>query len=442
MPDDDKTTRREDNRALPEEESAMRNGSCGGPIKPGMTESGAADGEAGDPSVDDADVILSDSEWEALVAREDLFDGSDWELELEAVLALDLDDLPLSDAEWAALAARYAAPFRAALIETETPEAFIERGINVGIDERLVGDLALHTFQARVEGAVGKNGERCRTSFHPSGPAKPAGPSLPETAIRCLGSKGLKPSGYWAEVWDEEHALADTVSRMARDDLLVAIYSMLMGALNEGVTQAGFAAALTSGLAERGWAPPPAGSGVPARLARIYDSNLRVARMAGQWEHIRQHQSEMPYLLYQVGPSPVRWEPHRHWEGLILPVDDEFWEYACPPNGFGCKCRVLQLTSAEADRLEHDGIAGNNRQTIEPMGAGASEERTIRVSRERPPRRVVDWTIPSTGKTTRVTIGIDPGWDYHPGRERPAGVRYAFNQHVSRLVDAVCPETT
>ena len=462
MPDGDRTTGREGNRALPEEKSAIQSGSGGGPIEPRTAGFGAGDGEGGNHPVDDADVSLSDAEWEALVAREDLSDGSDWEQELEAVLALDLDELPLSDAEWAALAARYAAPFRAALVETVTPEAFLERGFEASFDERLVGDLALHAFQARVEGAVGTDGERRRMSFRSPGSAKPAGSSLletatrrlgaviawaafnifrisslPQTAIRCLGSKGLKPSGYWTEVWDEEHALADTVLRMARDDLLVAIYSMLMGALDEGVTQAEFAAALISGLAERGWAPPPAGRGVPARLARIHDSHLRVARAAGQWERIRQHQSEMPYLLYQVGPSPVHWEPHRHWEGLILPVDDEFWEYAYPPNGFGCKCRVLQLTAAEADRLEHDGIAGKNRQTVERKGAGASEERTIRVSRERPPRRVVDWTIPSTGMTTQVTIGIDPGWDHHPGRERPQGVRHAFSQHVSRLVNTV-----
>ena len=468
MPDDDRTTGREDDRALPEEESAMRSGSCDGPIKPRTAESGAMDGKGGNHPVDDADVLLSDAEWEALAAREDLSDGSDWEQEREAVLALDLDELPLSGAEWAALAARYAAPFRAALVETGTPEAFFDRGIEVDFDERLVDDFALHAFQARVEGAVGTDEERRRTSFLSPGSAKPAGPSLPETAtrrlgaaiawaafkifrnsslpgtaIRCLGSKGLKPSGYWTEVWDEEQALADTVLRMTRGDLLAEIYSMLMGALAEGVTQAEFAAALTAGLAERGWAPPPDGGGVPARLARIHDSHLRVARAAGQWERIRRNQSEMPYLLYQVGPSPARWEPHRHWEGLILPVDDEFWEYASPPNGFGCKCRVLQLTAAEADRLEHGGTAGKNRQTVEGKEAGAaSEERTIRVSRERPPRRVVDWTIPSTGVRTQVTIGIDPGWDHHPGRERPHGVRYAWSQHVSRLVDAVCPETT
>ena len=437
MPDDDRTTEREDGRALPEAESAMSSGSCNGLIEPRTTESGATDGEGGNRPVDGVDVSLSDAEWEALAAREDLSEGLGWEQEREAVLALDLDELPLSDAEWEALAARYAAPFRAALVEAGTPEAFLERGIEASFDERLVGDLALHAFQARVEGAVGTDGERRRMSFRSPGSAKPAGSSLPQTAIRCLGSKGLEPSGYWTEVWDEEHALAYTVLGMARDDLLVAIYSMLMGALDEGVTQAEFAAALISGLAERGWAPPPAGRGVPARLARIHDSHLRVARAAGQWERIRQHQSEMPYLLYQIGPSPVHWEPHRHWEGLILPVDDEFWEYAYPPNGFGCKCRVLQLTAAEADRLEHDGIAGKNRQTIERKGAGASEERTIRVSRERPPRRVVDWTIPSTGMTTQVTIGIDPGWDHHPGRERSYGVHYALNQHVSRFVDTV-----
>ena len=171
MPDDDRMTGREGDRALPEERSAMRSGSCGRPNEPWTAGPGAADGEGGGHPADDADVLLSDAEWEALAAREDLSDGSDWQREREAVLALDLDELPLSDAEWAALAARYVAPFRAPLIETGTPEAFLERGIEVGFDERLVDDFALHAFQARRQG-----GRRLRRT-HDTGLARTAAPA-------------------------------------------------------------------------------------------------------------------------------------------------------------------------------------------------------------------------------------------------------------------------
>ena len=46
-------------------------------------------------------------------------------------------------------------------------------------------------------------------------------PPLPEAALRYLGSKGLQPSGYWTDVWREEHALSFIAARMGRDDLLV-----------------------------------------------------------------------------------------------------------------------------------------------------------------------------------------------------------------------------
>ena len=51
----------------------------------------------------------------------------------------------------------------------------------------------------------------------------------------------------------------------------------------------------------------------------------------------------------------------------------------------------------------------------------------------RPPRRVVDWTIPSTGKVTQVTIGTDPGRDHHPGRERSqySGMKFPFLENFA-----------
>ena len=43
------------------------------------------------------------------------------------------------------------------------------------------------------------------------------------------------------------------------------------------------------------------------------------------------------------------------------------------------------------------------------------------------------------GRVEKVSAGVRrrTGWDYYPGRERPQGVRHAFSQHVSRLVNTV-----
>ena len=265
-------------------------------------------------------------------------------------------------------------------------------------------------------------------------------PPLPEAAIRYLGSRGLKPSGHWTDVWREEHALAFTAARMGQNDLLVATHRALITARAEGMTQKAFVASLGPRLVEMGWAPPPTGGDVPTRLARIYDTNMRTANAAGQWDRIQRVKDAMPFLLYQPGPSLVHREDHRQWWGLILPVDDEFWTWAYPPNGFGCKCHVRQITEAEADRLEKDGIEYKQQRTIGADGKTITyEDRTVTVTRERPARRRAEWTNPATGEVMRITEGIDPSFDYNPGRHRPEGVRAALGRHVRGLVDALCP---
>ena len=111
-----------------------------------------------------------------------------------------------------------------------------------------------------------------------------------------------------------------------------------------------------------------------------------------------------------------------------------------PPNGFGCKCHVRQITEAEADRLAKDGLRYTGQRTIGVDGKTITyEDRTIQVTRERPARRRGEWMNPATGEVMRITEGIDPGFDYNPGRHRPAGVRAALSRHVRGLVDAICP---
>ena len=263
-------------------------------------------------------------------------------------------------------------------------------------------------------------------------------PPLPEAAIRYLGSKGLRPSGHWTDVWREEHALAFTAARMGQDNLLVATHRALIQARAEGMTQKQFVAELASRLVKMGWAPPPTGGDVPSRLARIYDTNMRTANAAGQWDRIQRVKDAMPFLLYQLGPSLVHRYQHLQWEGIIRPVDDPFWEWADPPNGFGCKCHVRQITEAEADRLEKDGIELTQQRTIGADGSITYEDRTVKVTRERPARRREWWTNPATGEVMRVTKGIDPSFDYNPGRHRPEGVRAALSRHVRGLVDLKC----
>lgn len=82
---------------------------------------------------------------------------------------------------------------------------------------------------------------------------------------------------------------------------------------------------------------------------------------------------------------------------MILPADDPFWRTHFPPNGWGCKCTVRQITRRERERLL----------------SSASEEKFY--SAERPVIEMKPFVNRRTGEVTYVPDGIDPGWHTNPG---------------------------
>ena len=123
---------------------------------------------------------------------------------------------------------------------------------------------------------------------------------------------------------------------------------------------------------------------------------MRAARAAGQWERVQRTKRALPHLLYRLGPSREHREEHVGWNGVLLPADDPWWHDHLPPNGWGCKCWVRQVSEAERERL---------------LGSG-------RIIADRPPRDEIEWTNPRTGETLRIDRGLDPSWAGNPGRDR------------------------
>ncbi|MDE2904555.1 MAG: phage minor head protein [Acidobacteriota bacterium] len=224
----------------------------------------------------------------------------------------------------------------------------------------------------------------------------PAG-VLPKGALRYLRTKRRRPSGHWTDVWREEHAVAFTVAQMAQDAMLAEVHQGLLQALRKGETLETFEARLEPWLRRRGWAPKGRGGDIPTRLRRIYNTNLRTARAAGQWDRISRNADLLPYLIYELGPSEEHREEHAAWAGLCLKVDDPFWNTHYPPNGWGCKCQVRQVAAP-------------------PEG-----------TRTKAPKvEYREWANPATGEARLVAVGIDPGWDYHIGARRTLGVNAAL----------------
>jgi len=242
----------------------------------------------------------------------------------------------------------------------------------------------------------------------------------PESAVAFLEQKGLVVGFAWQDVWQEAHDQAFTVAKMLDTDLLGDVHEMVTRYIEEGRTTAEFVRDLKPELVRRGWwgraemVDPETGErrtvqlGSPRRLRVIFETNVKASYAAGHWAEIEATAQDAPYLMYDAIDDGRTRPEHAAWDGTVLRWDDPWWRTHYPPNGWNCRCGVIQLDADELAELGKDG----------PDKA--------------PAVRTYEWTNPRTGETVRVPEGIDPGWAYHPGRTRAAEVRRVMAEKLDR----------
>lgn len=75
------------------------------------------------------------------------------------------------------------------------------------------------------------------------------------------------------------------------------------------------------------------------------------AAAAERWTGFQENADLYPNLEWRTaGDSDVRPE-HARLDGLILPINDPFWNSHTPPLGFGCRCEVIQ-TDEKVNKTE------------------------------------------------------------------------------------------
>lgn len=251
-----------------------------------------------------------------------------------------------------------------------------------------------------------------RLALHAEG-ADP-GP-VPPGVLEWLRRRGLAAEDV-DELWRAEHPFAASAAAVMREDVRAAVHAEVDGALAAGQGYDEFAREFRAKMLVRGWLAPEGirdprtgellFAEVPRRLAGVFEANVRVAAAAGQWDRIQASAATHPYLLYQNGPSLEHRPEHVAWAGTLLPIEHEFWRTHFPPNGFNCKCFVRTVSEATLTRLRERGFVG-------PRG----ERLPIRETA--PTITYVDYRHPATGALLRVPKGIDRGWDFNAGLDRP-----------------------
>lgn len=236
----------------------------------------------------------------------------------------------------------------------------------------------------------------------------------PPEVVRYFDDKGLKPSFNWRDVWGQEHAYAFTVAKATKLDVLSTLRDSISKAIKDGTPYDAWAKDLEPELKRLGWwgkkpmTDPQTGDvitaqlGSPRRLKTIYWANTRTARAAGAWERAQRTKRVLPYFVYRLGPSERHRPHHAALEGVILSVDDIHLNYWFPPNGWGCKCWLRQISQAEAERLL--GLTNDNGEPL--------------YTTEMPDVPMKTYVNKRTGETAEIPEGIDPGWHTNPGLAR------------------------
>lgn len=239
----------------------------------------------------------------------------------------------------------------------------------------------------------------------------------PQDAIDWFASKQLTPSFDYRDVYREEHAYAFVVAKVMQIDVLQTIRDDLIKSLKDGGTYQQFQKEITHTLQKLGWwgkqeqvdpytqEKRAVQLGSPRRLKTIYRVNMRTARAAGQWQRIERTRASHPYLVYELGASREHREQHVKWAGIILPSNHPFWQTHYPPNGWGCKCRVRQVSQREYDRLSATGKYLTEAPSIDRK----------------------EWINKRSGEVLQVPDGIDPSFDVNAGTAR--------QEHLQKLIN-------
>ncbi len=88
-------------------------------------------------------------------------------------------------------------------------------------------------------------------------------------------------------------------------------------------------------------------------LRAEYNFVASSATMAAKWEQFAQDGERYNLQYRTAGDDRVR-EEHAALHGVTLPIDDPFWEEYCPPNGWNCRCTVVQVRKSKYPVTPHD----------------------------------------------------------------------------------------
>jgi len=214
-----------------------------------------------------------------------------------------------------------------------------------------------------------------------------------DEAIEFFKQKINLPTEKWTDLWEGMHSRAFVVAGAMKSELLADLRGAIDEAIKEGTSIQEFRKNFPAIAKKHGWKY----KGTPGwRSSVIFNTNLTTAYQAGRWKQATDPDivRTFPYWRYRtMGDERVRPE-HAMWDNTVLRYDDPWWDTHYPPNGWGCRCEVEEISGRQLEKLKKKEA----------------------VSTRAPKDEMIEWTDKSTGEVLKVPKGIDPGWAYNPGK--------------------------
>lgn len=91
-------------------------------------------------------------------------------------------------------------------------------------------------------------------------------------------------------------------------------------------------------------------------LATEYNNALASSQMAANWNRFLETAHDFPLLQYKTAEDDRVRPSHQVLDNIVRRYDDPFWKTYYPPNGWNCRCDVIQLPDDDESLIttEHD----------------------------------------------------------------------------------------
>ena len=250
-------------------------------------------------------------------------------------------------------------------------------------------------------------------------------------AVAYLESKGLQRSWRWTSMFHEQHAFGFTLAGVYRLDVLAAAQELATKAVAGGETFETFRTGFKDRMKALGFDGPQVVTEFTEGRRKVdvtanwrmkvnYDTNVRAAYAASEWQAIDETKADFPALEYQGVRDEKTRASHRAMFGMVRPVDDPVWRFWYPPNDWYCRCWVVQVSVEE---LASGAIKLSSNVDLSERGISLDENDWE------------EWTDKRTGVTLKVPPHVGPGFGYNPGLARREVLGELLARRVAGLDD-------